>query len=97
MLIPVFVAIYFHESVALSLFEAFGLVYIEAMALGKPVIACNHVNQKDIIKKGIFIDMNKKGNLTKAISKINKRVLETSLSKLSSGNNITADKEQATK
>jgi len=55
-----------------SLYEGFGIVYIEAMAMKLPVIATNHTNQKNIIKKGIFIDMKKPGELTKAIKNLNK-------------------------
>jgi glycosyltransferase involved in cell wall biosynthesis len=45
------------------LFETFGIVYIEAMAMELPVICTNHVNQRSIVKEGIFIDMNKPGAL----------------------------------
>lgn len=53
-----------------SLFETFGIVYIEAMAMGLPVISTNHPNQRGIIKEGIFIDMNKSGALTEAIREL---------------------------
>jgi len=46
-----------------SLFEAFGIVYIEAMAMGLPVICTNHPNQKSIVQEGIFINMKQPGAL----------------------------------
>ena len=51
-----------------SLFETFGIVYIEAMAMGLPVICSNHPNQKAIVKEGVFIDMAHPGNLAAALN-----------------------------
>lgn len=51
-----------------SLFETFGIVYIEAMAMGLPVICSDHPNQKSIVKEGIFIDMEHPGNLAAALN-----------------------------
>lgn len=51
-----------------SLFETFGIVYIEAMAMELPVICSNHINQRNIVKEGIFVDMKKPGALTAALS-----------------------------
>lgn len=55
-----------------SLFETFGIVYIEAMAMGLPVICTNHPNQRSIVQQGIFIDMSHVGALTAALRNINK-------------------------
>jgi 1,2-diacylglycerol 3-alpha-glucosyltransferase len=47
-----------------SLFETFGIVYIEAMAMELPVICTNHPNQRSIVREGIFLDMQRLGALT---------------------------------
>jgi 1,2-diacylglycerol 3-alpha-glucosyltransferase len=47
-----------------SLFETFGIVYIEAMAMGLPVISTQHPNQRAIIQQGLFIDMKAPGALS---------------------------------
>jgi glycosyltransferase involved in cell wall biosynthesis len=47
-----------------SLFETFGIVYVEAMAMGLPVICSNHPNQRDVVKEGIFVDMRTPGVVT---------------------------------
>lgn len=50
-----------------SLFETFGIVYIEAMAMGLPVICTQHPNQKSIVQEGVFIDMQQPGQLAQAL------------------------------
>ncbi len=50
-----------------SLFETFGIVYIEAMAMGLPVFCTNHANQRSIVKEAVFLDMRKPGALTEAL------------------------------
>lgn len=50
-----------------SLFETFGIVYIEAMAAGLPVFCTNHPNQRSIVQEGVFVDMRKPGALSTAL------------------------------
>jgi len=52
-----------------SLFETFGIVYIEAMAAGLPVFCTNHPNQRSIVQEGVFVDMRKLGALANALRK----------------------------
>ena len=58
-----------------SLFETFGIVYIEAMAMGLPVICTEHPNQKGIVKEGLFIDMAKEGALRDLLQEADKTQL----------------------
>ena len=49
------------------MFGTFGIAYLEAMAMGLPVIFSNHKNQRAIVKEVIFIDVAKQRALTQAL------------------------------
>lgn len=60
--------------------EAFGLVAIEALACGTPVIATNQGGIPDFLKKevGILIDVDNSNMLAQAIMKIlNKKIFDS--------------------
>ena len=51
-----------------SLFETFGIVYIEAMAMGLPVFCTDHPNQRSIVREGVFLDLKKPAALRDALA-----------------------------
>jgi glycosyltransferase involved in cell wall biosynthesis len=56
-----------------SVYESFGLVYLEAMQYGKPVIACKNSGAAEIIedkKNGLLISPNNRDELSKALIKL---------------------------
>ena len=60
-------------SISASKSEAFGIVNIESLREGTPVICTNTEGAKDIIvngKNGFIVDLTKKNDLSKTISKI---------------------------
>lgn len=52
-----------------SLFETFGIVYIEALAMGLPVFCTEHPNQRSIVREGVFLDIKQAGALRDALLK----------------------------
>lgn len=51
-----------------SLFETFGIVYIEAMAMGLPVVCTKHPNQQQLVKEGVFLDLERQGVVAEALA-----------------------------
>lgn len=51
-----------------SLYETFGIVYIEAQMMGLPVFCTDHPNQRSIVRHGVFVDMARPGALRAAFA-----------------------------
>lgn len=58
-----------------SVFETFGIVYIEAMAMGLPVVCTKHPNQRQLIKEGVFLDLERKGVVAEALVPVRRQQL----------------------
>lgn len=68
--------------VAPSLYESFGLIYLEAMSWGKPVIGCNVGGVTEIVennKNGLIISSGDERMLAEAIIKLNSKDLRDKL------------------
>jgi glycosyltransferase involved in cell wall biosynthesis len=68
--------------VAPSLYESFGLIYLEAMAWGKPVIGCDAGGALEIIEggeTGIIIQPEDENALAEAIIKLKDEILRSEM------------------
>ena len=65
--------------------ETFGVVYIEALAMGIPVVAAKNGGADDIIdyNNGILIDVNNKAQLKKALYNIRNQYLQYNTNEIS--------------